>query len=129
MSNGGMAADLDGDGALELVGVTTDSSKTPPVSYVNLWSIPGSKPRSSDWPVYARDPRHSGCQGSCASKSSTPWRADAGSPRDAALPDSRPRDLAAREAPGGEPPGGVRPGTVAAARSTARHRRSSCRCC
>jgi MYXO-CTERM domain-containing protein len=104
MSNGGMAADLDGDGVLELCTVSTDSGKSPPVSYVNLWGVPGSKARTADWPLYARDPRRSGCQGVCAPKSSTAWKADAGVPPDATAPDlSILRDAGAREAAAGEP--------------------------
>ncbi len=104
MGVGGVAADLDGDGVLELSTVTTDSSKSPPVSYVNLWSIPGSKARSLDWPLYAADVRRSGCQGSCAAKTGTPWKADAGLAADAGRPDAGARDRGAGEASPGEPP-------------------------
>jgi hypothetical protein len=103
MGNGGVAADLDGDGALELCTVTTDSSKTPPVSYVNLWNLPAAKARALDWPLYAHDGRRSGCQGSCAAKSATPFNADAGVVADAASPDAGARDRGGREAAAGEP--------------------------
>jgi len=76
MSNGASAADLDGDGALELAAVST-VNQSPPESWVSLWSVPAAKATQAQWATFAYDVRRSSCH-RCAAKSTPPWFADAG---------------------------------------------------
>ena len=103
MNSSPSAADLDGDGKLELAVVTTTLG-TSPESHANLWSLPQGKAATRQWPTFAFDPRRSGCPG-CAAATTTPWKADGaildqgvdGSSPDGAGPDGPAADL-----PGGD---------------------------
>ena len=74
------AADLTGDGKLELALVTTSIS-TSPQSWANLWSLPAGKTAKQSWSTFAFDPRRTGCPG-CAAASATAWKADGASKLD-----------------------------------------------
>ncbi len=68
------AADLDGDGKLELAVVSTTLG-TSPESYANLWSLPSGKAAQRQWPTYGFNARRAGCS-TCAAATSKPWKAD-----------------------------------------------------
>jgi hypothetical protein len=80
LANGASAADLDGDGKLELAIPTTLNASPPaePESWANLWGLAQSKRATGDWPTYGYDVRRSNCAGGCPAKSSKPWHADGG---------------------------------------------------
>jgi hypothetical protein len=80
LANGASAADLDGDGMLELAIPTTLNAAPPaePESWANLWGLAQSKGAKDDWPTYGYDVRRSNCAGGCPAKSSKQWHADGG---------------------------------------------------
>ena len=83
------AADLDGDGKLELVVVSTVLSSKPE-SWVNVWTLAQGKVTPRAWSTYAHDERRSNCP-ACGAKSQSTFKADGAildSGADAATPDA-----------------------------------------
>ena len=99
------AADLDGDGKLELAVVSTTLG-TSPESYANIWSLPTGKATQKQWATYGFNARRSGCPG-CAAATTPPWKAD-GAVLDAGADglgaDSISADLSGADLSGGDGP-------------------------
>ncbi|MCK5798206.1 MAG: VCBS repeat-containing protein, partial [Deltaproteobacteria bacterium] len=61
MNNSIVVGDVDGDGALELV-VVSSSAVNPPSSWVSLWSLPGSSTKPAPpWPMHGAGLRRANC--------------------------------------------------------------------
>ncbi|MBW2529488.1 MAG: VCBS repeat-containing protein [Deltaproteobacteria bacterium] len=60
MANGASVGDLDADGVLELVAVSSELTD-PPATWVNVWSLPGAAIASDQWGTFAGGPGRTNC--------------------------------------------------------------------